>query len=144
MMKVMWTDDVASTIYQDALAIRKVVFVEEQQVPVELEIDELESETLHVMLYEKEKPVATARIYDLGDGLYKVQRVAVVKESRGQGAGRKVMEAVEEKVRALAGSKLTLGAQNTAIPFYESLGYQVEGDEFMDAGIPHHTMVKDL
>lgn len=143
-MSVIWTEDLSSATYKDALDIRYKVFVEEQNVPSDLEIDELESVTLHVVLYEKETPVATARIYNLDNGFYKVQRVAVFKEHRARGVGAALMHEVEEKVISLNGTKLTLGSQNTAIPFYESLGYKIASEEFMDAGIPHHTMVKDL
>lgn len=144
MVKIVWTDNLQTSTYTDALAIRHKVFVEEQKVPQDLEIDELEKQTLHVVLYDKQKPIATARIYDLENGLFKVQRVAVLKEYRGQGFGAQLMQEVADKVRSLTGSKLTLGSQNTAIPFYESIGYKIASEEFMDAGIPHHTMVKDL
>lgn len=137
-----WTTDTTSAVYADALKIRKDVFVEEQGVSVEEEIDDLEDQTNHVVLYESAIPVATARIYDLGQGTYKVQRVAVQSAYRGKGYGKKLMEQVELNVKELGGQKITLGAQNTAIPFYEALNYSIEGVEFMDAGIPHHTMTK--
>lgn len=140
--KTEWTMDTNSGTYKDALKIRHDVFVTEQGVSVEDEIDELEDQTIHVVLYAEHDPIATARIYDLGNGTYKVQRVAVQKKVRKQGYGAFLMTEVEKKVAELGGRKITLGAQNTAIPFYERIAYDVEGDEFMDAGIPHHTMTK--
>lgn len=144
MTKAIWTDDIHSTIYKDALAIRYEVFVDEQKVPVDLEIDELETSSLHLVLYKKEQPIATARIYKLNKNTYKVQRVAVLKNYRKHGVGTELMKAVEEKARSNQATKLTLGSQNAAIPFYEQLGYTISSDEFMDAGIPHHSMVKVL
>lgn len=139
-----WTTDTTSDTYKDALKIRYDVFITEQGVSVEEEIDELEDQTEHVVLYRNNEPVATARIYDIGNQTYKIQRVAVQKEARSLGFGAAVMTEVEQKVRDLNGQHITLGAQNTAIPFYEKLAYSIEGDEFMDAGIPHHTMVKSI
>lgn len=139
-----WTEDLDSEIYQDALAIRYEVFVEEQNVPRDLEVDELETETFHIVLYNKAEKLATARILELENQVYKVQRVAVLKKYRKKGIGKRLIQVIEEKVRERSGQKLTLGSQNTAIPFYEKLGYTIEGPEFMDAGIPHHTMTKTL
>jgi len=139
-----WTEDLNSNTYKDAIAIRHEVFVNEQNVPENLEIDELEDETLHIVLYDDTQRVATARILELEDNIYKIQRVAVSRDYREKGLGKQLMNEVENKVRELGGQKLTLGSQNTAIPFYEKLGYSIEGNEFMDAGIPHHTMVKTL
>lgn len=139
-----WTEDLDSEIYQDALAIRYEVFVEEQNVPRDLEVDELETETFHIVLYNKIEKLATARILELENQVYKVQRVAVLKKYRKKGIGKRLIQVIEEKVRERSGQKLTLGSQNTAIPFYEKLGYTTEGPEFMDAEIPHHTMTKTL
>jgi len=144
MTEAEWTTDLDSNTYKDALTIRHDVFVVEQKVPMELEVDSLEDQTDHIVLYHNDEAVATARIYNLDNDTYKVQRVATLKKHRGQGYGKKLMQEIEQKVKTLGGSKLTLGGQNTALAFYEKLGYQIESDEFMDAGIPHHTMVKYL
>lgn len=139
-----WTTDLNSDIYKHALNIRQEVFIDEQGVDVDLEIDELEEQTEHIVLFQNEAPIAVARIYDLGDGVYKVQRVATLKTYRGQGHGARLMKEIELKIAELGGTNITLGAQNTALPFYEKLGYTIEGDQFMDAGIPHHTMTKNI
>lgn len=139
---IKWTTDTTSAIYKDALKIRYAVFVNEQGVSEEEEIDSLEDKTEHVVLYVDGKPVATARIYDLGENTFKVQRVAVHKDARGIGYGAVIMTEAEKRIHELGGHKVTLGAQNSAIPFYEKLAFNIEGEEFMDAGIPHHTMSK--
>ena len=138
----MWTTDTTADTYKDALKIRHDVFVTEQGVSVADEIDELEDQTIHVVLYKEGEPFATARIYAIDAETYKVQRVAVQEEVRKQGFGAILMSEVEKKVAELGGRRITLGAQNTAIPFYERIAYTIEGAEFMDAGIPHHTMTK--
>lgn len=143
-MKRIWTSDMDSDIYKDALAIRYKVFVEEQNVPIDLEIDELEDSSLHLVLYQSNQPVATTRIYKLDDNSYKVQRVAVLKEYRENGLGTILMKEVEKKARLNKMTKLTLGSQNTAVLFYKKLGYEISSNEFMDAGIPHHSMTKIL
>lgn len=143
-MNIKWTNTTESIIYKDALAIRYKVFVDEQKVPADLEIDEFEDSSLHLVLYEENQPVATARIYELANDTYKVQRVAVLKEHRTSGIGTLLMQEIERKAKTLKAVKLTLGSQNSAIPFYEKLGYEISSDEFMDAGIPHHSMTKTL
>ena len=144
MVQTIWTNDLDSKTYQDALKIRYEVFVEEQNVPEELEIDDLEEQSHHVVLYQDDQPLGTARIYHQGDGVYKIQRVAVLNTQRGQGLGAQLMQACEQKIQQLQGTKMTLGAQLQALPFYEKLVYTVEGPEFMDAGIPHRTVTKTV
>lgn len=74
-----WTENLRSKTYEDAISIRYEVFVNEQNVPEDVEVDELEDKSHHVVLYEENQPVGTARIYHRGDGVYKIQRVAVLK-----------------------------------------------------------------
>ncbi len=139
-----WTTDLESDVRKDAMAIRFKVFVDEQEVPEDLEIDELEADSHHLVLYVDRKPVATARIYEIDDGYYKIQRVAVYKDQRGKGYGAQAIQEAEKKIRELGGTKIILGAQLHALPFYEKLGYQVSSEEYMDAGIPHHDVTKKL
>lgn len=144
-MDFIWTTDLSSSAYTDALAIRKKVFVEEQQVPMELEIDELEDQTLHVVGYLEGTPISTARIYEKYPQTYKIQRVAVDAGVRGQKRGIQLMQEVERYAKEIEGKALILDAQDYAIPFYEKLGYSISDAEgFMDAGIPHHSMKKDI
>lgn len=142
MYETKWTTDTHSKIYKDAIKIRYEVFVKEQNVPEDLEIDDLEDQSHHLVLYENSSPIGTARIYHVGDGQHKMQRVAILKNKRGQGNGGKLVKAIEQQVHHLQGQKITLGAQIHALSFYEKLGYAVEGPEFMDAGIPHREMTK--
>jgi predicted GNAT family N-acyltransferase len=139
-----WTQDLASQTYRDALAIRKEVFVVEQQVPEAIEIDDLEDKTLHLVGYEDATPVATARIYPMNNSKYKVQRVAIRKVAREKKYGNSLMQEIENHVRELGGKRLFLGSQNQAIGFYEKAGYTICGEEYEEAGILHHDMEKIL
>lgn len=136
---------------RDCLAIRRKVFIEEQQIPEELEIDEFDhpDRAVHVLLYDDDgTPVATARFrpYHPGDAhTAKVQRVAVLAYLRGRGLGRRVMEAVEALAREDGFREVVLDAQLHAEPFYQKLGYRRASDDlFYDAGILHVRMRKSL
>ncbi len=120
-------------------AIRVAVFVEEQAVPLELEMDEYDDAATHFLLRDGGVPLATARLLDK-HGLAKIGRVAVVKEARGHGLGLAVMQAVMQEARRRGFVEAILDSQTYAIPFYARLGFVAEGDEFDDAGIPHFLM----
>lgn len=135
------TTDTNSQIYKDALAIRTTVFVEEQGVPFEMELEH-EEETIHLVLYKEDEAVATIRLFPKENNTVKLQRMAVLKPYRRHGYGRALIEEAERLAKAHGYRHLTLGAQLTAKPFYHALGYHAEGNNFMDAGIEHVTMVK--
>ncbi|WP_108670003.1 GNAT family N-acetyltransferase [Peribacillus acanthi] len=126
---------------EDAFSVRKTVFVEEQQVPEEEEIDAFEDDAKHFVLYDGETPVGAGRFRVL-DGIGKVERICVLSSHRGKGAGNLIMDAIESYAFEQGIQKLKLNAQTQAIPFYEKLGYEAVSEIFMDAGIPHKTMVK--
>lgn len=120
--------------------LRRVVFIEEQGVSVEDEVDGLDPEAIHLLAWEGEHPVGTARILVKGD-TGKIGRVCVLPEARGTGLGAALILSALEELRKLPGLREAhLGAQSHATGFYEKLGFAVEGEEFMDAGIPHRHM----
>ncbi len=123
--------------------MRQVVFVEEQRVPLELEIDEFDDSAIHFVGYEGEKPVAASRLRFV-HGFGKLERICVKTEYRGHSFGKQIIAAMEEVIRDYGFEKAKLNAQTHAEAFYESLGYQTISGQFMDAGIPHVTMVKEL
>jgi predicted GNAT family N-acyltransferase len=127
----------------DAFSIRRTVFIHEQNVPEELEIDEYEDDATHFVLYDLDKPIGAGRFRVL-DGIGKVERICVLPEVRGTGAGKEVMIGIEQFAKKQKILSLKLNAQTQAIPFYERLGYEIVSAEFMDAGIPHKTMKKTL
>ncbi|WP_053365604.1 GNAT family N-acetyltransferase [Bacillus sp. FJAT-27245] len=128
---------------QDAFSVRRTVFVDEQQVPEEEEIDQYEDDCAHFVLYNGTEAQGAGR-YRFVDGYGKVERICVLRESRGTGAGKAIMNKIEEYAKEQGAKKLKLNAQVHAIPFYAGLGYEVVSDEFLDAGIPHKTMVKSI
>lgn len=126
---------------KDAFAIRKIVFVEEQHVDVEEEIDQYEDECTHFVLYDEYDAVGAGR-FRIVDGKGKVERICVLPSYRGNGSGKKIMDAIESYAADQPVQLVKLNAQTQAIPFYEKLGYTTVSEEFMDAGIPHKTMEK--
>lgn len=143
---------------QECLQIRREVFVREQGVPDNLEVDEWDdlSRCIHVLAVDdSERPVATARLIPYNHPLNvfpqdtthigKVQRVAVRQSARGRGFGRIVMRTIEELALRQGYRHLVLDAQCTAAEFYLRLGYQQNSHEvFLDAGIEHVHMSKSL
>ncbi|HUW80374.1 MAG TPA: GNAT family N-acetyltransferase [Acidocella sp.] len=119
--------------------IRLIVFVAEQNVPLEEERDEHEMDGLHFLAEIDGKPVGTARALRKGD-FVKITRLAVLREARGQGIGEALMRHIEAFVPA---RRFALDAQIQALPFYARLGYIAQGEVFMDAGIPHQRMTKE-
>ena len=116
--------------------IRRIVFIDEQQVPQEEEWDGLDTECLHFLATLNGEPVGTARL--LPDG--HIGRVAVLSSARGTGIGYQLMEAAIKAAREAGHPHAALSAQLHALAFYERLGFVAHGDVFMDAGIPHREM----
>lgn len=129
---------------QDAYSVRKKVFVVEQHVPPEIEIDDLENEATHFVVYdENESPVGAGRFRVVED-YGKVERVCILQSFRGHGVGREIMNKIEEFALDQNIHLIKLNAQTHAEPFYLSLGYTTYSDEFFEAGIPHVSMKKEL
>ena len=126
-----------------AFQIRTTVFVEEQKVSMEEEIDEFEDSAIHFLGYENNLPVAASRLRWLDD-YGKLERVCILKEHRGQSYGTDMINRMELEVTNKGYTKTKLNAQTRAVDFYKRLGYTVVSDEFLDAGIPHVTMTKQL
>lgn len=131
-----------SPFFSKALQIRKEVFVQEQGIPEEEEIDGRDPECEHVLLEEDGRPIGAARIRKIGDGIYKVERVAVLREKRGKGFGSFMMKEIERRIVSEGGEKIVLNAQFHVKGFYERLGYKQVGEVFVEAGIPHVRMEK--
>ncbi len=125
------------------LDIRARVFIEEQGVSEADERDGRDSDAIHLIAYSGDTPVGTARILIEGD-TGKIGRVAVLADRRGTGLGKGLIKASLDELRSLGIARAKLGAQTHAIGFYEDLGFSPIGAEYMDAGIPHQDMVRDL
>lgn len=128
----------------DAYDVRKKVFVDEQGVPISLEIDEFDKSASHFIVYDEQRPIGAGRIREIESGIAKVERVCVVKELRGKHLGNLIMHELERHAKSVGMTKIVLNAQSYAVPFYEKLGYTVTSPEFMDADIPHRAMEKEI
>lgn len=123
--------------------IRRAVFVDEQQVPEEVEMDDRDAECVHVLAFDADgAPVGTVRI-DLGLG-GKVGRLAVLAAHRRSGVGTALMSVAHAVARDHALGAVWCEAQVGAVPFYERLGYRAEGATFKQVGIEHVRMRRGL
>jgi predicted GNAT family N-acyltransferase len=123
-----------------AAPIRFTVFVEEQGVPRDIELDEMDERSLHALAFAGAKPVATGRL--LPDG--HIGRMAVLKEWRGQGIGGLILKTLMDKARERGDQEVVLSAQVRAAAFYRAHGFVEYGAEYLEAGILHRDMRRRL
>ncbi len=121
-------------------SIRQAVFINEQNVPVELEWDGLDAHCTQLLALSGDEAVGTARMTAAG----KVGRMAVLKPWRGQGVGSQLLSKLIVMGREAQLPYVTLDAQVTAIAFYQRFGFRVVSQSFIDAGIEHQTMTLKL
>lgn len=130
----------------DYTAIRRVrvtVFVEEQRVPLDLELDDRDRHCVHVLAYDAAgRPIGTGRIDIEAGG--KIGRVAVLAEARGTGVGTALMESLHDIALRAALNSVWCNAQQSAVPFYAKLGYVVTTEPFFEAGIEHVRMQRQF
>ncbi|MDB5839202.1 MAG: acetyltransferase family protein [Herminiimonas sp.] len=120
-----------------ARAVRDEVFIVEQAIPVELEWDDMDALCVHAVAYDAQgQAIGTGRL--LPDG--HIGRMAVSRLARGAGIGAMILQALMEQARARGDQAVLLNAQTHAEDFYARHGFVREGEEFMEAGIPHIQM----
>ncbi|WP_416841153.1 GNAT family N-acetyltransferase [Haloferax sp. DFSO52] len=132
---------------EDAFAVRKAVFVDEQGVDEELEWDEYDepdADAVHFVGYRNDEAIGAARLREYEPGVGKVERVAVLESARGEGWGKRLMDALEAEAERRGFERLLLHGQTSAEGFYHGLDYETTSDVFDEAGIPHVTMEKSL
>lgn len=127
--------------FEDAKLIRQLVFVEEQG--FKNEFDEVDDCAYHLVIYQDKKAVATGRVFIQSNSAI-LGRIAVIKEFRHQGFGKKVIEYLENKVRDMGYQLVYLSAQLQAQGFYEKQGYIIEGDSYYDEWCLHIKMKKEF
>lgn len=124
--------------------IRHQVFVEEQQVPVALEIDETDAIAEHFLLYLCEKtaetPVATARLYPDIQSAAHIGRMAILPQARGKGLGMALLRHLMQQALNQGFHQLGLSAQVQAVGFYQAAGFHLTSDVYLEAGIQHQDM----
>lgn len=131
---------------EKAFSIRKEVFVKEQGVALEAEFDEfdtLNDRSEHILVFDQEQPVGTGRIRWV-DGVGKLERICILVPYRNYGLGKVIIKALEEIAADKGLSQVKLHGQTQAEGFYEKLGYQTSSNVFMEEGIPHILMTKEL
>lgn len=125
----------------ETLPIRFAVFVDEQRVPADMEVDDQDPLSLHAVARDPQgRAVGTGRL--LPDG--HIGRMAVLAQARGSGAGSAVLAALLDEARRRGHREAVLSAQTHAVPFYERHGFKAEGDVYDDCGIAHITMRREL
>ena len=130
--------------HQLAKPLRDEVFVGEQNYPAHLEDDEYEAVAWHYIVEDGGETVATGRLINLEEGVWKLGRIAVKKSMRGTGLGAKVTQALIDKAKQLGSKTIKISGQTHAVPFYEKFGFAIAGVEFMDENLPHVDMQMDL
>ena len=120
----------------EASRIRLRVFVEEQRVPPEIEMDANDAVSVHALAYDEGKAVGTGRL--LPDG--HIGRMAVLREHRAQGVGGAILVRLIDEARRQGMSAVVLSAQTHALAFYRKYGFAPSGGVYMEAGIPHQEM----
>jgi predicted GNAT family N-acyltransferase len=132
-----WNQDKA-----DLIKLRGIVFVEEQNVPVSLEIDGMDSDCRHVKAVMNDQTIGTARLLPNGY----IGRMCVLKQFRSQGVGKKMLEcliqqAFYDQTTSAPMDQVTLNSQSSAIAFYQANGFSICSEEFIEANIVHQKMV---
>ncbi|MBT6177447.1 MAG: GNAT family N-acetyltransferase [Deltaproteobacteria bacterium] len=133
---------------EDALSVRRRVFIDEQSVPESIERDEFDQwrsdrdDVLHVVGYLGDRAVAAGRVVMrvASGGVPKIGRIAVLKELRGEGLGVEIMKHLHDLSESRGASSVKLSAQCQALSFYVSLGYEPVGDIYLEANIEHQMM----
>ena len=125
----------------DAMRVRDAVFVVEQGVPREIERDDWDERSDHAVALDREgRAVGTGRL--LPDG--HIGRMAVLPEWRGHGIGGRILASLIARAHERGMQRVVLNAQTHAVPFYARHGFAAFGDEFMEAGIPHVAMAREI
>lgn len=125
----------------DAKPIRMEVFVREQNVPADLEMDDRDAGCLHAVAYDADgQAIGTGRL--LPDG--HIGRMAVLRPARGSGVGGAILEGLMARARERGDARVMLSAQTHAAEFYLAHGFAMAGDVFLEAGIPHIEMTYEF
>ena len=127
----------------DAFFVREEVFTREQGFAAP-DTDDKEEQSLHVVLYQDGRPIATGRTYPGEEGVYHIGRICVLKEFRKLHLGKRLMDELERLAAAQGAGLLVLGAQLYAVPFYEKCGFTPTGERYMDEFCEHEYLQKRL
>ena len=130
-----------------ALAVRFPVFVEEQHVPADEDVDEhdrTDGDARHAVIRDGDKPVAAGRYYRIAGATAQVGRMAVLGEYRGRRLGRQLLDALVDDARRRGFARVALNAQDHAVAFYAKAGFTPFGETLMECDILHQPMERAL
>lgn len=136
--KVNNKDDLEKTI-----EIRKNVFIKEQNVPLDIEIDGLDSEAEHFIAYLDDEPIGCARIRT-NKNYAKLERIAIIKKHRGKGFGRQLTDFLIDYCKHKNFHEISLHAQSYVSDFYKKHGFKIRGKPFFESRIEHVEMYLDI
>lgn len=129
--------------YNKIINIRETVFIKEQQVPKEIEMDEFDKESEHFIAYLKNTPIGCARVRKINDYV-KLERIAILKNHRGRGYGRDLTNFLINHCKKKGFKEIHLHSQINVSDFYEKLGFKKIGGIFLEADIEHIEMIKTI
>ncbi|MFV0529880.1 MAG: GNAT family N-acetyltransferase [Flavobacteriales bacterium] len=136
--------DFQSNDYLKLLELRNNVL----RIPLGMDIrnDPLHKEAndIHIGYFKNDKAVGTLILQNIGNYTFKMRQVAVLKSFQGKGIGQKMVLFSEKYALERGFKQIELNARNSAVPFYEKLGYQKIEDEFLEINIPHYKMIKKI
>jgi len=141
LIKIKWVDRGNYESLEDALYVRKEVFVKEQNVPEVEEYDKIDFEAYHIITYIDKTPFGTGRLFKEQETWF-VGRICVLKEYRDNRIGKLIIEKLLEKSCELGACEVHIHAQTHAMVFYKKLGFRAYGNTFFEAGIEHISMLK--
>lgn len=129
--------------------LRTEVFVNEQNVPIELELDEKDNSehTIHIGYFNGDELIGVARLIDMDKEVIHIGRVAIDKNHRGEGIGHKLILGCEDIAKKMLNRdfNIELSAQVYVETFYKKLGYnRINNNIYIDAGIEHIDMRKTI
>ncbi len=127
--------------FKQAYVIRQKVFIEEQGVPQEMELDEFDPVASHALAFQGAQCIGTGRLIETTQNAGQIGRMAVLAGFRGNGTGKAILMALIELARSQKMSSISLHSQVSAIPFYEKFGFIAQGSVYEEAGIPHRNMM---
>lgn len=137
-VQITWTHGKKNS--SDAFYVRTQVFMIEQG--FQNEFDDTDAISWHITLYDREEPVGAGRIFQDQKGFWQIGRLCLLEEYRGKKLGGFLLQAMEDKIRALGGERIQLSAQLQAQAFYEKCGYTATGPQYLDEHCPHILMEK--
>ncbi len=129
----------SSPLFKEVMKVRKTVFVDELGMDPEFDFDGLDDKAVHFLLTVNDKPVGSARWVETDQGI-KIERLATIPEYRGQGLGQLLLRQVVFDVLP-SKKRIYLHSPELLVEFFRWNGFEVEGEKFEEAGVPHYKMV---